>query len=156
MKRGINFKVLIYSFLIVFAVSFIGSLFSSGNTQSSWYLDNKPDITPPNIVFPIVWTILYILIAIALYFLWVKTKNSNRKVVFWLFGVNLVANVLWSYLFFVLQNPLLSFIDILIILLTTLWLVLFSWKIERKSAWLLLPYLLWVAFASILNFSFLI
>lgn len=156
MKKRINWKVLIASLIIVFAISFVGSLFTSGNTNSSWYLENKPSFTPPSIVFPIVWPILYFLIALSLYFAWIKANKSEKKKVAVIFGINLIANVLWSYLFFEIQNPLLSFIDLLVIFGTIIGMIFVTGKIDKKSGWLLVPYLLWVGFASVLNFSFIV
>ena len=156
MKKRINWKVLIASLVIVFAISLIGSLFTSGNTNSSWYLENKPSFTPPNIVFPIVWSIIYFLIALSLYFTWIKAKKSEKMKVATIFGINLIANALWSYLFFGIKNPLLSFIDIIIILATIVGMIFVAGRIDRKAGWLLVPYLIWVSFATILNLAFVI
>ncbi len=154
MKKRVDWKVLIVSLLIVFAISFVGSLFTSGNTNSSWYLENKPSFTPPSIVFPIVWPLLYFLIALSLYFAWIKAKKNEKIKVATIFGINLIANVLWSYLFFGIKNPLLSFIDIIIILATIVGMIFVAGRIDRKAGWLLVPYLLWVGFAAMLNFAF--
>ncbi len=156
MKKGINWKLLVVSLIIVFAVSFIGSLFTFGNTNSSWYLENKPSFTPPNWIFGPVWTLLYFLIALSLYFAWIKAKKNEKKKVAIVFGLNLAANALWSYLFFEIKNPLLSFLDIITILATIIAMIFVAGKIDKKAGWLLVPYLLWVSFASILNFGFLI
>lgn len=159
MKKGvrkINWKVLIASLLIVFAISFVGSLFTSGNINSPWYLENKPSLTPPSIVFPIVWPILYFLIALSLYFTWIKAKKNEKIKAAIVFGINLIANALWSYLFFGTKNSLLSFIDIIIILVTIVGMIFVAGRIDRKAGWLLVPYLLWVSFATMLNLAFVI
>lgn len=156
MKKRFNWKVLILSLIIVFGISFIGSLFTTGNTDSSWYLDNKPSFTPPNWIFGPVWTILYLLIALSLYFVWIKAKRDEKRKVAIVYGINLIANALWGYLFFGIQNPLLSFIDILIIFFSIIAMMVIAGKIERKSGWMLIPYLLWVGFASVLNLFFLL
>lgn len=156
MRKMINWKVLILSILLVFLIAFIGSLFTSGNTNSQWYLENKPSFTPPNIVFPIIWSILYLLIALSLYFTWIKAKNRERKKIVIIFGINLLANALWSYLFFSIENPLISFIDILIILFSTIGMILIAGRIDKKARWMLIPYLLWICFATILNLGFII
>ncbi len=151
-----NWKVLVVSLLIVFAISLIGSLFTSGNTNSSWYLENKPSFTPPNFVFPIVWPILYFLIALSLYFAWIKAKKNEKKKVAVVFGINLIANALWSYLFFGIKNPLLSFMDILVILGSIIAMIFVAGRIDKKAGWLLVPYLIWVSFATIMNLAFVI
>ena len=143
---------LIVSFLIVILVAFLGSLFTSQGTSSSWYQQIKPSITPPNLVFPIAWTILFILIAISLYLVWTNSKDSiDEKKVARVFGLNLVLNILWSLFFFGLRNPLLGFIEIIFVWIS-IWLMIFvARKINKAAMWMLVPYLLWVTFASILT-----
>ena len=143
--------VFIASFLIVFIVAFLGSLFTSFGTKTPWYDSIKPEITPPDYVFPIAWTILFFLIALSLFFSWVNSLKKEKKSIFFLYGANFILNVLWSVFYFCLQNPILAFIDIILLLVSIILLLSFNWKIDRKAAWLLVPYLLWVAFASILN-----
>jgi len=151
----INYKVLIICILLVYAVAFVGSIFTSGNTGSQWYLENKPSITPPNYVFPIVWNILFFLIALSLYFAWIKTNKKQKKKVALVFGANLFLNVLWSFLFFTLQKPLLAFFDLLLLLATIVLMISTTYKIEKKPAYLLIPYLVWVCFAGVLNWLWL-
>ena len=151
MKKRIDWKLLGIILLIIFGISFIGSLFTLGNTNNEWYLENKPSFTPPNIVFPIIWPILYLLIALSLYFSWIKANKKDRKKIVKIFGINLIANALWSYLFFGIQNPLLAFIDLLIIFGTIIMMIFIAGKIDKKAGYLLLPYLIWVGFAGILN-----
>ena len=149
--KKINYKVLISSLLIVYLIAFIGSLFTSGNTDSEWYINNKPFITPPNYVFPIVWNILFFLIALSLYFAWLNSNKKQKKKVALVFGINLILNALWSFSFFGLQKPLWAFID-LIALWFSIWIMIFvTSKIDRKSVWLLVPYLIWISFAGVLN-----
>ncbi len=145
-------KFLILSFVIVFLVAFIGSLFTSGNTDSEWYQEIKPEITPPSYVFPIAWNIIFILIAISLYFSLIK----QEKIILFLFGINFILNMLWSFLFFYLQLPFPAFIDLIFLEFSTLFLILFNWKDNKISSILLLPYFLWVIFAGILNYLIII
>ena len=74
----------------------------------------------------------------------------------WAFGLNFVFNILWSFFFFNLKNTLLGFIDIVLVWLTIVAILIVSWKISKAAFWMLIPYLLWVSFASILNLLFLI
>ena len=154
--KKIDWKVLTVCLVVVYLVAFIGSLFTSGNTNSPWYLENKPSFTPPNFVFPIVWPILYFLIALSLYLSWIKAKKNEKKKIAIIFGINLVANALWSYLFFGIQNPLLAVISIIIILVSIIAMVFVAGKIDKKAGWILVPYLLWVSFATTLNLAFVI
>jgi len=146
-----NWKILFFSFVIVFGVALIGSWFTNGNTDGEWYQSIKPSITPPNYVFPIVWNILFVMISISLYLVWIKSNNKNKKKVAWVFGVNLFLNALWSFLFFYLKNPVASFFEIIALWLSILLMIKASWKIDRRASYLLVPYLIWVSFASYLN-----
>lgn len=144
--RKINWKVFISCIIIMTAVAFIGSLFTD---IGSWYESIKPSIAPPNLVFPIVWTLLFYLIAVALYYSWLKL---DRKKVVAYYGINFILNILWSYLFFTLKNPIFAFIEIIILWLSILFLIIFNWKKCRTASYFLIPYLLWVSFAIILNY----
>jgi tryptophan-rich sensory protein len=152
-KRKINWKVLVISFIIVYLVAGLGSIFTSQNTKSDWYESIKPALTPPSIVFPIVWNILFFLIAIALYLCWINSKIKEEKIaVSIVFGVNFVLNILWSVLYFAMKNPRLAFFDIILLLASIVLMLMLSWKVNRKSFWLLISYFVWVCFASILNY----
>lgn len=143
----------IICFIIVILIAFIGNIFTGTNTKSDWYQSIKPSITPPNWIFPIAWGILFILIAISLSFSWTRAKNKNEKIkIGILFAINFIFNLSWSLFFFTFRNPLLGFIDILFVWISILTLIIVLWKIDKTASWLLIPYLLWVSFASIINF----
>ena len=151
--KKINWKVLILSIVIVFLVAFIGSLFTSQNTDSDWYESIKPSITPPKWVFPIVWNILFFLIALSLYFSWINTQTTkNKRKIIIVFGINFFLNILWSALYFGMKNPSLAFYELIILWLSIVTMIFITYKINKKSAYLLVPYLLWVSFAGILNY----
>ncbi len=153
MKKKVNWKVLVFSFLIVFAVAFIGSLFTSSNTDTEWYNSIKPEITPPNWVFPVVWNILFILIAVALYFSWINSKNKkDKKKIIAVFGINFILNIFWSILYFGLKNPFVAFIEIFFLWASIMFMIYASYRINKLAGYLLIPYLLWVSFAVILNY----
>lgn len=152
MKKG-WLKALVASFMIVTIVAVIGS-FLTGNTKTIWYESIKPSVTPPNYVFPIAWTILFILIALSLFYSWISARD--KKVVAGAFGINLVLNVLWSLFFFYLKNPFMGFVSIILLLLSIIVMIRVSYKIDRKAGLMLVPYLLWVGFATVLNYLVLI
>ena len=153
MKKGVkNIYILILCFLFVYLFAFIGSAFTSTSVDSEWYQSVKPSLTPPNWVFPVVWNILFFLIALSLFFAWTKSNKKQKTKVAILFSINLLLNVLWSLSFFFLKNPTLAFVDLILLEFSTIVIILFIKKIEKKSAWLLVPYLLWVGFAGILNY----
>ncbi len=155
-KRVINWKILIICLIIVFGTAFIGSLFTSPVTNSEWYVQNRPAITPPNYVFPIVWNILFFLIALSLYFAWTNANKNQKKIVAFVFGLNLILNALWSYLFFGLQNPLLAFTELIMLGGSIILIMAHVYEINKTSTWLLLPYLLWVGFAGVLNWLWIV
>lgn len=151
--RKINWKVLIVSLAVVYLVAFVGGLFTSGNTDSGWYDSIRPSITPPNWIFPVVWNILFFLIALSLYFSWINAKKWDvKKKIVILFGINFVLNIFWSVLYFGLKNPFYAFIEIFVLWISIISMVYVSYKIDKKAGWLLVPYLLWVSFAIILNY----
>ena len=147
----INVKVLVFSILAVYLIAFVGSLFTSPATGSQWYLDNKPAITPPNYVFPIVWNILFLLIALSLYFAWMKAKRKQKGELVIVFGINLMLNALWTFLFFTLKRPSWAFAELIALEFTIVAMIIVTRRIDKKSAWLLVPYLVWVGFAGVLN-----
>jgi tryptophan-rich sensory protein len=89
---------------------------------------------------------------ISLYIVW-STKKKNIKPAIYVFAVQLVLNALWSFLFFGMQNPLLGFIEIIVLWVAIMLTILMFYRISKPAAWLLVPYLLWVSFAAVLNFS---
>jgi tryptophan-rich sensory protein len=151
--KKFNLKIFVICFIIVFGTAFIGSLFTSDAVNSPWYDSVKPSITPPNYVFPIVWNILFFLITLSLYFAWIGSKNKKqKKKVAWVFGINLALNMIWSLLYFKLKNPLFAFYEIIFLFASILVMIFVCWRIDKKSAYLLMPYLLWAGFASVLNY----
>lgn len=150
--KKVNWKVLIISLLIVYGIAFIGSIFTSTNTNLEWYQTIKPSLTPPNYVFPIVWNILFFLIAFSLYFAWANSKRKDRIKIAIVFGINFVLNVFWSVLFFAMKKPALAFAEIIFLWASILLMIFTTWKVDKKSSWLLVPYLVWVTFAGILNY----
>ncbi len=146
----ISWKTLILSFVIVYLVAFIGSLFTRGNIDTEWYQSIRPSITPPNWIFPVVWNILFFLIALSLYFVGVNSEGARKKIAL-VFGINFILNILWSVFYFSMQKPLYAFFDLILLWISIFYLIIFCWKIDKKAGYLLIPYLLWVSFAGVLN-----
>jgi len=146
----INWKVLILSFIFVHLAAFIGSSVTNPNTD--WYNSIKPSITPAGWVFGVVWTILFLLIWLSLYIAWVKSGRKKKIKVFWIFAINLVLNALWSYLFFGVQKPVWAFFELIVLWFSIVFMIVLLRKINKVSSWMLVPYLLWVSFASVLNY----
>lgn len=150
-------KKLIYIVIsvgICLAVGFLSS-FATQSSVNDWFLAlNKPDFNPPNWVFAPVWTILYILMGIAAGLVWSKGFHHLWvKTALYHFGFQLLLNASWSIVFFGLKEPfwaLLVILTLLILLCLT-----FRWFkiVSQTAAWLLTPYILWVCFATVLNYK---
>lgn len=146
----INYKILIGFIFISLLAGAIGSIFTTPNIPN-WYATlNKPNLNPPNWVFAPVWTTLYILMGISAYILWSKTKEmfSLQLKIFW---VQLILNTLWSVVFFGLKDLFTSIIVIVALWFSIFLLIIKSLKVSKNAAYLLIPYLLWVSFATYLN-----
>jgi len=151
--KKINWKTLIISFVIVYLVAATGSIFTSQNVNTDWYQTIKPSITPPNWVFPVVWNFLFFLIAVSLFLSWISAKNKISKIKIGIaFGTNFLLNIIWSFLYFGLKNPLYAFFDLILLWLSIAGMIYITRKVNKKAAWLLVPYFLWVSFAGILNY----
>ncbi len=128
----------------------VGSRFLPG----PWYEAlAKPSWTPPNAVFGPVWTVLYVLMGVAAWLVWQRVGFSGAPRALGLFGVQLVLNALWSYLFFGLQRPGIACLDITLLWLAILATAIAFWQVRPMAGVLLVPYLCWVGFASALNFE---
>lgn len=149
MKKG----RLIVSLVIPQLAGILGSLVTFP-AISSWYKGLiKPSFSPPNWLFGPAWTFLYLLMGISLYLVWQKgTKKKEVKVALLIFSIQLFLNIVWSFLFFGLHQPLYAFIEIMIMWLTILATIISSYQVSKPAGLILIPYLLWVSFASVLNF----
>ncbi len=154
-----DIKKLFKIFIFIIAceiVGAIGSIFTIPNIPI-WYASLvKPFFSPPNWVFGPVWTLLFLLMGIALYIIWeIKEKKLLEKRFYALswFKIQFAFNVIWSYLFFGLRNPFYGFIGIIFLWCSIVLTIIYFYKINKKAAYLLVPYLVWVSFATILNYS---
>lgn len=124
---------------------------SNGTGLSSWYPTLvKSPLTPPVWVFPLTWSILYILMGISLYLILV-TKAKQKKMALVAFALQLFFNFSWSFLFFYLQRTGLALIDLILLYVTLLVTCYFFHRISKPAAYLLLPYVAWSSFALYLN-----
>jgi tryptophan-rich sensory protein len=172
-----NSAKLIISILICEFAGIIGSIFTAPAIQSWYYFLNKPFFSPPNWIFAPVWTILFLLMGVSLYLVWLKDFNINipadsvekkvwnpisKKLLFgswreenvaWLFVFQLALNILWSVIFFGLKLPGFAFVEILMLWFAILYTIINFYRISKPAAYLLIPYILWVSFATFLNLS---
>ena len=146
----IKWKNLIISILIPVIIGFLGSIV--GNVMNGFDGINKPAFTPPAIVFPIAWSILYILMGISSYLIF-ESDSSEKDSALLIYGIQLVINSLWTFFFFNLKWFLFSFVLVLIILLFVIVMIIKFYKINKTAAYLQIPYVVWLIFAAILSYN---
>ena len=123
--------------------------------MNDWYESlQRPLLTPPNWVFGPVWTVLYIMIAISILLFVKNYKAGSGLGIYFLIALHLITNFSWTVLFFRMQNPGLALIDIVILDVSLVIMIYYFWQTNRIASILLWPYLIWVLFATYLNFSF--
>jgi translocator protein len=143
---------LVISILIPLALGGIAGYATSQNILT-WYVTlNKPFFTPPNYLFGPVWTSLFIMMGIACYLIWQSTHESKNKALT-IYVIQLALNFSWSFVFFQFHQLGLAFIIIVCMWLSIFTTIVFFRKINNIAAWLLIPYILWVSYASALNFA---
>lgn len=131
-----------------FLAGIIGSLFEPG----TWYdLLEKPSWTPPDIVFPIIWPLLYLLMGISAWLVWRKMGYARASQALNLFILQLVLNAGWSWLFFGMHMVGPAFAEIILLWIIILLVTHRFLNHDKLAGWLMVPYLLWVGFASVLN-----
>ncbi|MBN1620727.1 tryptophan-rich sensory protein [candidate division WOR-3 bacterium] len=149
----LNLLKLVVSIIMCQLAGIIGSFFTMKNIPSWYSYLNKPSFNPPNWVFGPVWTLLYLMMGISFFIVWAyHSQNPLYRPAITLFIIQLALNLLWSFLFFGLKNPLAGFIEILILWVAILITVIFFFRISKPASILLIPYLLWVSFAAVLNY----
>jgi len=143
---------LIIAVAIPLVVGGISGYFTVTGVES-WYLTiQKPTWNPPNWVFGPVWTTLYVMMGIALFLVWKEdTSRELKAIAFILFGVQLLLNFFWSFIFFKLEQPGWAFAEILVLWTAILACIFAFGQVNKTAAWLLVPYISWVSFATILN-----
>ena len=131
----------------------IGSVFTTPSI-AGWYATLvRPALNPPAWVFGPVWTALYALMGVAAFLVWKKgLEHRDVKIALGIFLGQLVLNTLWSIIFFGLHDPGAAFVEIIFLWLAILATIVAFARISKPAAWLLVPYLAWVSFASYLNF----
>lgn len=136
-----------------FSAGVIGARFT-GPAVASWYADtNKPAWTPPNFLFGPVWSALYLMMGVAAWLVWRKAGFSGAPAAMVLFGLQLVANAAWSWIFFGLHRFDLAFIGIVVLWALILATLIAFWRHDTTAGLLMLPYLAWVSYASALNYA---
>lgn len=151
-KLNQNIKTLIIAIIIPLLVGFISFLLTKDGISN--YSNNliKPSFAPPSYLFGIVWTILYILMGISSYIIY-NDISSHKNICLIIYGLNLVLNFLWPIIFFNLELRLFAFVFIIFLDIVVIYMIICFHGISKKAAYLQIPYLIWLIFATILNFS---
>lgn len=139
------------SLLVFVALVFMAALTGMKFSPGAWYAAlNKPAWTPPDWLFPIAWTILYAMIAIAGWLAW-RAGGVSNAVVIW--GAGLVCNALWSYIMFGRHEIGWALADVLALWVATAAFIWAAWPLDYRASLLFVPYLVWVSYAAALNFA---
>ncbi len=131
---------------------FLASLLTTGGTELYSNGLERPPLSPPAILFPIVWTILYILMGISAARIWLAPDSVDRTKGLNLFITQLIVNFFWSLIFFNAQAFFAAFVWLAVLLILIVWMVFTFYKVDKPAALLQIPYILWVSFAGYLNF----
>ena len=149
-----NLTKLVIAIAIPLAIGGTAGFFTATGVDSWYQTINKPSWNPPGWIFGPVWTTLYIMMGVALFFVWKSDANEQlKRTAITLFAIQLVLNFFWSFIFFKQHQPGWALVEIIVMWVFIL-LTIFSFApISKTAAWLLVPYISWVSFASILNYT---
>jgi len=144
---------LVYCVLIPLIVGGVSGYFTTKNI-ATWYVTLiKPSFNPPNYLFGPVWTTLYILMGFSLFLVLNKAKELDRNKIIGVFSLQLILNFLWSFIFFEFHQLCLACFEIIVMWFSILYMIILFYKTNKWAAFINIPYLLWVSFASVLTFS---
>lgn len=146
--KKINWKRLIIIIIITFIVGSFFSFFTMNNMDT--FKELKKPINVPGVLFPVVWSILYLLMSISCYIITTKDDKDKDNAIIW-YGIQLVINSLWSLIFFGFSAYLFSFIWIILLLISVIIMIVKFYKIDKMASYLNIPYVLWILFAGFLN-----
>lgn len=149
-----NIVKLILSLILPLSIGGFAGMFTS-KAIPVWYATlNSPSFNPPNWLFGPVWTTLYLIMGFSLYLIWKQEKSKERNLAILVFFIQLALNFAWSFIFFYFNNIGLAFAEIIILWLSIVVMLFQFYKIKPLAAYINIPYLLWVSFASMLNLSY--
>ncbi len=146
---------LVLSLAITVILGLSGGFFSVSEIPG-WYAQlQRPSWNPPNWIFPPVWTLLFVMMGISLFLVWKNNAPVRvKKMAIMIFSIQLLLNILWSYVFFKQHTMGWALAEIIILWIAILLTIFAFGKISSLAAWLLVPYISWVSFAAILNYTF--
>jgi len=145
---------LVASLVLTLGVGAIAGKFTASSVQG-WYAGlNKPSFNPPNWLFGPVWTVLYIILGISLFLIWNLEPSQERNLAIGVFLIQLIFNFCWSFIFFQFKMIGPALVDIVVLWLTIVGMLILFYMIKPLAAYMNIPYLLWVTFATILNTAY--
>lgn len=152
-KKIFNFKT--FSLFILFSLTFGGISGLIGGNMDNFKFIDKPSFSPPAFLFPIVWIVLYVLMGISSYIIFTEIINDKdqKKEALIIYIIQLIVNCLWTLFFFRLKWYLFSFFWLILLILLVIIMIYKFYKINSIASYLQIPYLLWILFASILNYA---
>lgn len=154
MKQVKTFSKLAVSLLLPLGAGTVAGLFTA-KAVPEWYASlNRPSFSPPNWVFGPVWTALYILLGISLFLVWKLESGKGRNLAILVFLLQLLLNFGWSFIFFYFRMIGFALVEIVLLWITIVIMLYHFYKIKPVAAYINIPYLLWVTFASILNSAY--
>lgn len=146
-----NIIKLVISLLLPLSVGAVAGIFTS-QAVPTWYASlNRPSFSPPNWIFGPVWTALYILLGISFFLIWKEKASKERDLAIKIFSIQMLLNFAWSFLFFYFNLIGVALIEIILLWISIALMIYLFYKIKPVAAYLNIPYLLWVSFATILN-----
>lgn len=155
MPQQPNHRTRVFALIAFMVLCLIISASGGAVTATSvndWYAGlNKPFFNPPNWLFAPVWTVIYFMIAFSGWRVWLTNGFAKTKLAFGIYGAQLTLNLAWSFLFFGAQSPLLGLIDIIALLVLIVINTIIFFRLDRLAGILLLPYVAWIGYATLLN-----
>ena len=149
-----KFLSFVLFFIITFSASFIGGLVTY-TFKEPWYSElTKSNFNPPDWIFAPVWTTLYLMMTLAIWFFW-HSKNREMNTIY-IYFIHIVFNTTWSVVFFGFHNIFLALVNLIILIFLIVILILRFRRVNKVSSYLMIPYLLWSSFALFLNYSLLV
>lgn len=153
MKKSELFKLLV-SLMMPLGLGTLAGIFMA-TALPEWYANlNQPSFNPPNWIFGPVWSTLYILMGFSLFLIWDVDASKERNLAIYIFLLQLVLNIGWSFIFFNFNMIGLALVDIILLWISIVIMLVLFYRIKPLASAINIPYLLWVTFAAILNTSF--
>lgn len=154
MDKKTKFFITLLVFLAGMAfIMYLGRL-TTGEHIEQWYESlNKPPMTPHEYTFPLVWWIIYFLIALGGAILFCKPPSAKRAIALTFWGLQIFFNLAWSFCFFTFKNPLIAAFDIVFLWVTSMLAIITAFRVSRAAGWYLIPNGIWVSFAVYLNIA---